>query len=210
MEEHYSTGQSPQRVVAPMEEEEEEEEFIALCHHTYFHGITLSGGILLSTSSRRKVSILVPLAAFNWEPERLYGPWRHHAHTKFHENPSNKRQVFDFFTPEDGNDKLSRNVGSELDCILNVTVHALKPDFVFRRNKRVHLNRRGRQFSRLLAAEVWASAVVMLDTPSSQVVWRVLATHSIRQFPLHFPARATPCAITFQLDSTTTRCVITH
>jgi hypothetical protein len=32
---------------------------------------------------------------------------------------------------------------------------------------------------------------------------RVLATHSIRQFPLHFPSCASPCAITFQLDSTT-------
>ena len=32
---------------------------------------------------------------------------------------------------------------------------------------------------------------------------RVLATHSIRQFPLHFPSRASRCAITFQLDSTT-------
>jgi len=31
---------------------------------------------------------------------------------------------------------------------------------------------------------------------------RVLATHSIHQFPLHFPSRASPCAITFQLDST--------
>ena len=26
--------------------------------------------------------------------------------------------------------------------------------------------------------------------------------HSIRQFPFHFPSRASPCAITFQLDST--------
>jgi hypothetical protein len=32
-------------------------------------------------------------------------------------------------------------------------------------------------------------------TPCSEVVWRVLATHSIRQFPLHFPSRASPCAI---------------
>jgi len=32
--------------------------------------------------------------------------------------------------------------------------HAQKPDFVFQRNGRVHLNRRGRQFRRLLAAEV--------------------------------------------------------
>jgi len=80
--------------------------------------------------------------------------------------------------------------------------HAQNPNFVFRRNRRVHLNWRGHQFSLLLAAEVCASAVVMLDTPCSEVVWRVLATHSIRQFPLHFPSRASPCAITFQLDST--------
>ena len=63
----------------------------------------------------------------------------------------------------------------------------------------------GRQFSRLLAAEVCASAVAMLDTPCSEVLWRVLATHSIRQFPLHFPSRASLCAITFQLDSTVVR-----
>ena len=68
-----------------------------------------------------------------------------------------------------------------LDCVWNVTAHAQKTDFVFRRNGRVHLNRRGRQFSRLPAAEVCASAVVMLDTPCSEVVWRVLAT------PLHLP-----------------------
>jgi len=80
--------------------------------------------------------------------------------------------------------------------------HAQKPDFVFQRNGQVHLNRRRRQFSRLLAAEVCASAVVMLDKPCSEVVWRVLAAHSIRQFPLHFPSRASPCAITFQLDPT--------
>ena len=87
---------------------------------------------------------------------------------------------------------------------LKCDAHAHKPDFIFRRNGRVHLHRRGRQFSRLLAAEVCASAVaiVMLDSPSSEVVWRVLATHSIRQFPLQFPSRASPCAITFPLDST--------
>jgi len=60
----------------------------------------------------------------------------------------------------------------------------------------------GRQFSRLLAADVCASAVVMLDTPCSEVVWRVLATHCIRQFPLYFPSLASPCTITFQLEST--------
>ena len=47
------------------------------------------------------------------------------------------------------------------------------------------------------------SAVVMLDTPCSEVVWRVLAIHSISQFPLHFPSRASPCAVRFQIDCTT-------
>jgi hypothetical protein len=63
----------------------------------------------------------------------------------------------------------------------------------------------GRQFSRLPADEVGAPAVVMvvmLDTPCSVVVGRALATHSIRQFPLYFSSRASPCAIAFQLEST--------
>ena len=89
-----------------------------------------------------------------------------------------------------------------VDCVWNMMAHAQKPDFIFRRNGRVRLNRRGRLFSRILAAGVCASAVVMLDTLCSEVVWRVLATHSVRQFPLHFPSRASPRAITFQLDST--------
>ena len=71
-------------------------------------------------------------------------------------------------------------------CAVNVLVHVScllcsrdqlkcdgtvqKPDFVFQRNERVHLNRRGRQFGRLLAAEVCVSVVVMLDTPCSAVV----------------------------------------
>jgi hypothetical protein len=47
-----------------------------------------------------------------------------------------------------------------------------------------------RQFSRLLAAEVCALSVLMvvlLDKPHSEVVRKVLVTHSIRQFPLLFP-----------------------
>jgi hypothetical protein len=80
--------------------------------------------------------------------------------------------------------------------------HAQKPDFVFRRNGRVHLNRRGRQFSRLLAAD----GVRISGNNAGYTMFRgsvrVLTTHSIRQFPLHFPSRVSPCAITFQLDST--------
>jgi len=71
----------------------------------------------------------------------------------------------------------------------------------FVRNGRVHLNRpRGGVSS----VNYWQpscapSAVVMLNTPRSEVVWRVLATHCI---PLHFPSRASPCVITYQLVST--------
>jgi hypothetical protein len=99
-------------------------------------------------------------------------------------------------------------VNRDLHCVWNVMAQVQKPDFVFRRKGRVHLNRRGCQFSRLLAAEVCASTVVMvvmLDTPCSEVVWRVLAFHSIRQFPLHFPSRASTCDVTFQLYHRTLR-----
>jgi hypothetical protein len=64
--------------------------------------------------------------------------------------------------------------------------HAQKPDLVFRRNGRVHLNRRGRQFSRLLAAEMCASAVVMLDTPCSEVAWEYWLPTPFANFP--FPS----------------------
>jgi len=67
----------------------------------------------------------------------------------------------------------------QVDRVWNVMAHVQKPYFIFQRNGRVHLNRRGRQFSRLLAAKVWASVVIMLDTPCSEEVWGVLATHSI-------------------------------
>ena len=52
--------------------------------------------------------------------------------------------------------------------------------FFFRRKERVHLIRQGRQFSRLLTAEVCASAVVMLDTPRSEVM-------KCTGYPLHSP-----------------------
>ena len=65
--------------------------------------------------------------------------------------------------------------------------HAQKPDSVFRRNGRVHLNRRGRQFSRLLAAEVCASALVMLDTPCSEVVWEYWLPTPFASLPFTSP-----------------------
>jgi len=70
---------------------------------------------------------------------------------------------------------------------------AQKPDLVFPRIGRVHLNWRGRQFSRLLAAEECASAVVMvvmLDTPCSEVECKTTG------YPLHShvsPFTSPPC-----------------
>ena len=109
------------------------------------------------------------------------------------------------------------SVSQQLKWVWNVMALAQKPDFVSRRKGRVHLtlnlltttivalpsnaskwqmgfnsafkglNRRESQFIRLLAAYVCASAVVILDKPCSVVVWRVLATHSVRQFPFTSP-----------------------
>jgi len=65
--------------------------------------------------------------------------------------------------------------------------HAQKPDFVFRRNGRVHFNWRVRQFSRLLAAEMCASAVVMLATPRSEVVREYWLPTPLASFPFTSP-----------------------
>jgi hypothetical protein len=65
--------------------------------------------------------------------------------------------------------------------------HAQKPDFVFRGNGPVQLNRRGRQFGRLLAAEVCALAVV-----TGYTVFRgsVKSTGYPLHSPLHLPSHA--------------------
>jgi hypothetical protein len=92
-----------------------------------------------------------------------------------------------------------------LDCVWNVMAHAQKPDFVCPRNGRVHLNRKGGQFSLLLAGELYTSACRVCTARASlcsAVMWRLLVTHSILSFPLHFSSRESACAITFQLDVT--------
>ena len=75
----------------------------------------------------------------------------------------------------------------QVECVWNVMAHAQKTDLVFRRKVRVHLNRRGRQFSRLLAADVCASAVVMLNTPRSEVVWEYWLPTPFVSFPFTSP-----------------------
>ena len=69
----------------------------------------------------------------------------------------------------------------------NVMAHAQKPDLVFQRNGQVHLYRRGCQFSLLLAAEVCASAVVMLDRPCSDTVHECWLPTPFASFPFTSP-----------------------
>ena len=87
----------------------------------------------------------------------------------------------------------SADDGTVVEHVWNVMAHAQKPDLVFQRNGRVHLNWRGGQFNRLLAAEVCASAVVMvvmLDTPCCEVECKTTG------YPLHShvsPSLPLPC-----------------
>ena len=98
-------------------------------------------------------------------------------------NVGDKYGLFEYYCPilQDTCSVYILSPRKNVDCVWNVMAHAQKPDFVFRRNGRVHLNRRGRQFSRLLAAEVCASAVVMLDTPC------VRGSVKGTGYPLHSP-----------------------
>jgi len=76
--------------------------------------------------------------------------------------------------------------------------HTQKPDLVFQWNERVHLNRRGCQFSQLLAVEECGSEDSNCIDHVPMYSAKLLAIHSIRIFPLHFPSCASPCAIRFR------------
>ena len=98
----------------------------------------------------------------------------------------------------------------EVYLVRNVMAHAQKPEFVFPRNGRVHLNQWGHQFSRLLAVEECRPLVVMvvmLDRPHSKVKWNCTG------YPLHSlvsPSLPLPCVTVchqvpnelYQLDAT--------
>jgi hypothetical protein len=83
-----------------------------------------------------------------------------------------------------------------------VMAHVQKPDFVFRRNRRVHLNRRGASF--LSTTGSWGVCVSGSNAGYTKFQGSVKGTG----YPLHspvspsLPSHASPCAITFQLDST--------
>jgi hypothetical protein len=69
-----------------------------------------------------------------------------------------------------------------VDASWNVMTHEQKPDFVFRRNGRVHFNRR--QFRRLLAAEVCASALIV-GSNAGYTTFR--GSEKSSGYPLHSP-----------------------
>jgi hypothetical protein len=106
---------------------------------------TLVLGVIYAAEFRRAVVYLM-ITPCICAPSCL----RLHCRTKLY--PSVRREVFEHCL-----------VLTVVDCVWNVMAHAQKLYFVFRRNRRVNLNGQGRQFGRLLAAEVCASAVVMLD-----------------------------------------------
>jgi hypothetical protein len=89
-----------------------------------------------------------------------------------------------------------------VDRVWNVMAHAQKPDFVFQRNERVHLNRRG---ASVQSATV-SRGVRISGSNAGYTMFRgsVKSTGYPLHSPvsLHFPSSASPCAITFQLDST--------
>ena len=77
--------------------------------------------------------------------------------------------------------------------------HAQKPDLVFQRNGRVHLYRRGVSVQSAAGSQ---GVRISGSNAGYTVFWGRLQDYSTRMFPLHFPYRASPCAITFQLSST--------
>jgi hypothetical protein len=81
--------------------------------------------------------------------------------------------------------------------------HAQKPDFVFRRNGRVHLNRRGGGAS--VQSTTCSRGVCISGSNAGYTMFRssVKGTGYPLATPvsLHFPSRASTSAITFQLDS---------
>jgi hypothetical protein len=79
--------------------------------------------------------------------------------------------------------------------------HAQKPDLVFHRNGRVHLNRRGSQFSQLLAVKECGSVGRPWIDHVPRHSARVVASLSKHLFPLHFLSQASSCAITFRTAS---------
>jgi len=88
-----------------------------------------------------------------------------------------------------------------VDCVWNVMAHAQKPNFVFRRNGRVYLNRQGASVQSTTGSR---GVRVSGSNAGYTMFWGSVKGTG---YPLHSPVSpslplpASPCAITFQLDS---------
>jgi len=98
----------------------------------------------------------------------------------------------------------------KLYCFWNVMAHAQKPYFVFRRNGRVHLNRRGAS----VQSTTGSRGVRISGSNAGYTMFR--GSVKSTGYPLHSTVSPSllhplpsPCAITFQLDSTPTFCWFT-
>jgi len=80
--------------------------------------------------------------------------------------------------------------------------HSQKPDFVFRRNERVLFKSAGASVQSTAGSRGMRISGSNAGYTTFRGSVRVLATQSNRQFPLHFPSRASPCAIRFQTHYT--------
>ena len=89
-----------------------------------------------------------------------------------------------------------------VELVRNLMAQAQKPHFVFCLHGRVHLNRRGASVQSTAGSRGVRISVSNAGYTTFQGCVRVLATHSIRQFPLHFPSCASPCATTFRTQYT--------
>ena len=90
-----------------------------------------------------------------------------------------------------------------VDCVRNVMEHAQKTDFVFRRSGRVYLNLQGAA----VQSTTGSRGVHISGSNAGYTMFRGSVKSTC--YPLHSPVspslappRASPCAITFQLDST--------
>jgi hypothetical protein len=99
--------------------------------------------------------------------------------------------------------KVASIVSRVVDCVWNVMAYAQKPDFVFRRNGRVPLNRRGVS----VQSTTGSRGVRISGSNAGYTMFRgnVKSTGYPIHSPvsLHIPSCASPCAVTFQLDSST-------
>jgi hypothetical protein len=91
-----------------------------------------------------------------------------------------------------------------IDRVRNVMAHTQKPDFVFRRNGRVYLNRQGAS----VQSTTGSRGVLISGSNAGYTMFRGSVKGT--EYPLHssvslsLPLPASPCATTFQLHSTST------